>query len=454
MTELAPLVTCWLLGAVLLLLDGRKPVVLWGSVLALGSIAVFDVVLVLGLAMGREPLEVVTGGWPAGIGIRLEVDLGSAFFSALCALVLVAALAHEARVEMRSRLFPAFVFLLAGGLHGAFVTRDLFNFYVFFELSVMASFALSAYGYGRGEVRGAFNYVAMNVVGSLLFLTGVASAYHATGTLDFAEMAARASALDPGSLAIAASLIFAGFSVKLGLFPFHGWVPVLYSHAQPSVATALGGALVNIGAYGMMRIGFGVMDGARASAAVVLVVLGLAAMLYGAALGLRRERPAEVAAYTAIVHAGYIVLALGLGGPYAVTAIVLTALAGSLDKSMMFLSSGAGGTSRRIVALIAAASVAGIPLTAGFLAKVALFRAAVDGAASIAIVVAFALVAIVIVACALRFERVSRAAESPRSPVGRVALAVSVLTVGVGVAAEPLVGLAGRIGDAIAGGAS
>src|SRR5690606_12216625 len=151
-----------------------------------------------------------------------------------------------------------------------------FNFYVFFELAVVSSFALASYGFGRKEVRGALIYVAVNLFGSMLFLVGVASLYHEIGTLDFEQI--QATVAGGGRVMVmSAALLFAALSVKLGLFPFHGWVPVLYSHARPAVAAALSGALVNIGAYGLLRLGTSVLDVARDAGAVVLVVVGLVA---------------------------------------------------------------------------------------------------------------------------------------------------------------------------------
>ncbi|HEY8432223.1 MAG TPA: proton-conducting transporter membrane subunit, partial [Sandaracinaceae bacterium] len=314
MSALTPLIASWIAGALLLLLDGRRRSVAALAVFVLGAVLTLDLVL---LAAGGTA-EVVAGGWPAGVGIRLRIDRGSLAFAALSTFVLAVVMAHEARQRVLSRLFPAMLVTLCAALHGAFFTADLFDFYVFFELCIVTSFGLSAYGYGKAEIRGALTYVVVNLIGSVLFLVGIASAYQVTGTLDVARIAA--ASRGGAELLVAAALVFSGLSLKVGLFPFHAWAPVLYSHARPSIAAALAGALVNVGTYALVRFGFGMLDEARRSASPLLVALGLLSTLYGALVAMHRTRPAEIAAYASVAQAGYVVMALGIGGPHAIGA--------------------------------------------------------------------------------------------------------------------------------------
>lgn len=438
MTYLLPLVVCWLLGAVTLLLNGKKT---WVGVLAtfgLAGAVVIDVCeLVRLMASGVDEYSVVTGGWPAGVGIRLRVDRLSLFFAIVCGGVLTAVMAHETKAGVRSRLFPALILLLSAGLHGAFFTGDLFNFYVFFEVSVVSSFALAAYGYGRGEVRATFTYIVLNLIGSVLFLIGVANIYHATGTLDFAGIAATDFEAQR-TLALPATLLFTSLALKLGLFPFHAWVPVLYSNAHPAVVAALSGALVNIGAYGMLRIGFYPLSDARDEGAAVLLFLGAAATVYGSILAVSRREPARLASYTAIVHAGHVVLAIGIGGAAGIVAALLIVLAGSIDKTVMFLSF-ESNWGRRAATLVAGASLAGLPPTAGFLSKVYLVVAALQGPASTAIVIVIVLSAVLVLVAAFRFWRMLRAREpdSEHRPPGVAPILLAVVTIAVGVYPAP-----------------
>ena len=449
----SPLVLSWLSGAIFLLLDGRKGNIAWLGAALMIATAAADLALLGYLVFERErAFEVVTGGWPQGVGIRLRIDLLSLFFASLCALVLAAVMVHEARARKRFRLFPALVLFLSTGLHGAFFTGDLFNFYVFFELSVITSFALAAYGYGRREIRGAFVYVVVNLFGSVLFLIAVATIYHTTGTLDLDQLAAGVAETGRGTLVVPAAVLFTGLSIKLGLFPFHGWLPVLYGNARPAVATALAGALANVGAYGLLRIGFTALNQARDQGAFLLLFIGSVAAIYGALLAIRRSRPADVAAYAAIVHAGYIVLALGIGGLNGIAALLLIVISGSLDKSTIFLSLEAPTFPRGLASFVAGSSVAGLPITAGFFAKVQLFRAALEAPAGWAIASALFASSVLLMGAVLRLWWLSERSGPRQVQSGASALALAGALLLVGLWPDPVVGLVSTIAETMIGG--
>jgi multicomponent Na+:H+ antiporter subunit D len=435
---LLPLILTWLAGAVLLLLDGRKRWVIAVAMSGLLAAFVLDAAMLARLtAGGEDPFVVTTGGWPAGVGIRLQVDGLAALFSTVSAAVLCIVLLHEARSGVRSRTFPALIVLLGAGLHGAFFTGDLFNFYVFFEVSVVTSFALASYGSGRAEIRGTFVYVALNLFGSVLFLMGVAAVYHATGALDFEQITA-VSRGDPSALWLPGVLLFTSLSLKLGLFPFHGWVPVLYSHARPAVVAAFAGALVNIGAYGLLRFGHTWLSFERSSASWFLVLLGGLTATYGALLSANRKTTRRGIAYGAVVHAGYIVLTLGVGGELGIAATLWLVVAGALDKSALFLCLDAHGKWRRRAFLIGAASVAGLPITVGFVAKLHLFRAAWSAPLHWAALAFVTTSSVLMLSMVYRFWRL----ECRDVPVQRrrtlTAASVAIAIVALGVLAAPV----------------
>lgn len=438
-SAILPLAISWLCAPVFLLFDGRRAPVCWSATAAIASVAVADIAFLADIILhDRGALTMVAGDWPAGVGIRLHIDGVSLFFGAVCSAVMTAAMAHEAMSEVRSAGFPALLLFMCAGLHGAFFTGDLFNFYVFFEISVVSSFALAAYGFGREEFRGAFIYIVVNLLGSVLFLTGIAVVYHITGTLDLVDLWRRGSDVGRGVPYLGAALLFAALSLKLGLFPLHFWVPVLYSHARPAVAAVMSGALINIGAYGLLRIGMLSAETARADGAILLVVLGSVAILYGALLAARRETPAEVIAYASIAQAGYIVLALGAGGPLGAAAALLAVLGGSIEKATMFLAGAGTGAVRATTALIAAGGVAGLPLTVGFVAKVELFQAAVLAPAAPIAPVALVLGSALLVVAAVRFWTLLRRAPRPERPNPGIPVVLAGATVVLALAAAPL----------------
>ncbi|HET7408609.1 MAG TPA: proton-conducting transporter membrane subunit [Paracoccaceae bacterium] len=439
MTALSPLLLCWLAAPFFLLLDGRRPAVSWAAAGLLGAVTALDIVLLAQMAWGdRPPLVTVTGGWPVGLGIRLRVDGLALFFGAVSAAVITAAMVHDRGPRARSAYLPALLLFMCAGLHGAFFTGDLFNFYVFFEVSVVTSFALAAYGYGRQEARAAFIYIAVNLLGSVIFLTGIAVVYHQTGMLDLMSLWQRGEGTWSGISHLGAALLFCALSLKLGLFPLHYWVPVLYSNAHPAVAAVMSGALINIGSYGLLRIGMTAAEASRAAGSDLLLLIGSLAVLYGGILASQRVRLAEILAYASIAQAGYVVIGLGVGGIAGTAAALFAVLAGSIEKAAGFLSLESAGRWRTLSALAGAAGVAGLPVTLGFLTKVELFRAAwTSGAAPGLFLALIGATGFLFVAMARFWGGLRRVPAPPAPSVGPPAV-LAALTVGLGAAAAPL----------------
>jgi len=367
----------WAAAATLALFDGRRPWVGWTAVGALAATVGISALLAGG-AFGDEPSTTVAGGWPAGIGIELRADPLSVLFALLSNGVLLSALAYQVAAGVRSRLFPALVLFLAAGLTGLFLTADVFNFYVFFELSMIAAYALAVYGDEARQLIAGFIFAVVNLLGSFLFLIGVAAMYHVTGTLDMDTVAERISAVEPSATILIAVAIFVAFGVKLGLFPFHFWLPTVYTSASPAVAAMLSGAVANIGSYGLLRFGAGILPDELRLGATVLIAIGTLSILYGALQAISRRSSAEVLAYSAIGQAGYVLIALGIGGPVGIAAAIVYAIVNSLNKALLFLVTQIRGWLVAGAFAIGAFSVAGIPPTAGFFGKVELFRAGID----------------------------------------------------------------------------
>ncbi|HEX6212652.1 MAG TPA: proton-conducting transporter membrane subunit, partial [Methylomirabilota bacterium] len=190
----------------------------------------------------------------------------------------------------------------------------------------------------------------------------------------------------PGQTTVAiGAVFFVAFGVKLGLFPFHFWVPPVYRDAHPAVAAMLSGALANVGAYGLLRFGGEVLAGALHRAGDALLPLAVLSILYGSVLALRRAHVAEVLAYSSVSQAGYILLAVSLASPAAFAAAVVYAVVNALNKTLLFLALPLHGAFVSGAFAVGAASVAGLPPAAGFFGKVALFRAGADAGHSWAI---------------------------------------------------------------------
>jgi multicomponent Na+:H+ antiporter subunit D len=452
-----PLAGAWGLAAVLVFLDGRKKAVAWGAVVGLVGVLVASLSLLPAALRGPAP-ELVAGGWPVGMGIRLRADALSVVFCGVTNAVLAGALLCELLEGIRTRSFPALVLFLAAGLNGAFLTADVFNFYVFFELSMGAAFSLASYGRGAASLRAGFTFVVVNLMGSVLFLTAVVMLYQATGTLDMGGIAAWVANPHTRQLDVPGALLLSAFGVKLGLFPFHFWAPAVYRGVSTSIAAIFAGALVNIGSYGLVRLGPGLLSDALAHGSEVLSVLGGASLVYGALLALARQVPAEALAYASIAQAGYLFAALGLGPGPGVAAAVLLALSGSLDKTVLFLAMGLPGTRSRAAFAAAAFSSAGLPLSLGFLAKTELLRAALLGERwELAGFVVLSSV-LSLVALARTFQRLywadPAAREAHDGAASGVVLALALGGVAVGVWPEPLLALSAQVAGALSRGAA
>ncbi len=390
MSFLTPLAIAWVAAVAVLALDGRKTQVACLALLALALVFVLDAGLLLRTQSGLV-LEDVTGRWSAGIGIQMRIDAASALFATLSAAVLVIVLAHEMLEGIHSRAFPALVLFLCVGLHGVFFTADAFNFYVFFELSMVSAFAFASYGHGAARLRATWVFIVVNLIGSVMLLAGVTSLYHVSGTLNLEGMAVRVLREGGMPLLLPAALVFAAFSLKLGLFPFHYWVPPVYRDTRPAVAAIFTGALATIGSYGLLRLGFGIFAPELEGARTLLVLLGAGSALYGSVLAFHRRVAAETFAYVSIAHAGLLMLAIGVGGTKGISAALWLMIAGALDKALLFLALDVPAAKGRLLSGIGATSSSGIPLSVGFIGKLALLQAAVvEGAIGVAIVIVLA----------------------------------------------------------------
>jgi multicomponent Na+:H+ antiporter subunit D len=445
------LVLPWSVGAVLLALDGRRRAVGWVAVAALaGNLAALAVLAAQ--VLGDGPVVATTGNWPPGVGITLRADALGVLFALLSSLAVLAATVHELLDRIRERTFPGMVALLATGLTGVFLTGDLFNFYVFFELSMTAAYILATYGGGRRELGAALVFTTVNLLGTFVFLLSVAGIYHVTGTLDMAAVAERMDAVDPNAAVLIAVGFFVAFSVKLGLFPFHFWLPTVYTGARPAVAAILSGGLANIGAYGMLRFGAELLPRELELAATALIVIGCASILYGGVLAVSRRTAGEMLAYSAIGQVGYVLVAIGVGGPVGFGAAILYTALNALNKTLLFLTTRMKGALVGGAFALGALSVAGVPPAAGFIGKLELFRAVAHSPALIALVALGGALSLVYVFQVYQhdFWRAGRAGPASGWPQQAVIGCLALLVLAAGIWPEPLLGLSRDAAEALA----
>lgn len=280
------------------------------------------------------------GHWPGGIGVYLAANWAAPFGIALVAdrlsalmLVLTATIALAVLVFSARRwdrvgvsFHPLFQFLLMG-LNGAFLTHDLFNLFVFFEVMLAASYGLVLHGYNLRRIQAGMQYLAVNLVASLLFLIGVALIYAATGTLNIADLGARVALLgaqDAWLLQIGAVVLALAFLTKGAMWPLGFWLPTTYASASAPVGAMLV-LMTKVGVYAVLRVwlavfgagGAGAGDAAHALEGfgfAALMVGGMATLLFGAIGMLASQDGGRMAGYGAIVSSGTLLAVIGHSG--------------------------------------------------------------------------------------------------------------------------------------------
>ena len=456
-----------LAGAVLLPLGRRAPGFAAGAGVAVlaGNLAC-AVALLLATADGTV-IPYLVGNWQAPFGIALAVDGLAALMLLVTAIVALACQLAALDGPLRQgRDFPALVQFQLMGLNGAFLTADLFNLFVFFEVLLIASYALLLHGAERPAVRAGLHYVAVNLVGSVLFLFAVSLLYGTLGTLTVADLAQRVGAVpeaDRALVAAAGSLLLVVFGIKAAALPLGLWLPGTYPTAPAPVA-ALFAVMTKVGVYSIARL-LGVVFGNDAGALaglgeLIVLYAGLATLVAGAVGVLAARSLRALTAWLVVGSAGTLLVALGAGSQEAFAAALFYLPHSTFATAALFLLAGViartrGETEDRFepgiapapvawigaLFLVTAIAAAGLPPLSGFVAKVFLLDALEGQTAwrtSWALLLLASLAAVVALSRAgsTLFWKSSAAGARGSSavPVGRGAVGALALLVGCGAA--------------------
>ncbi|MEX1362913.1 MAG: monovalent cation/H+ antiporter subunit D [Nannocystaceae bacterium] len=339
--------------------------------------------------------------WPSPFAIALVVDRLSALMVALTTvLALFVHLAAARGKDAQGRYFHALLQLQVMGLCGAFMTGDLFNLFVFFEILLIASYALLMFGDGAARTRAALHYVILNLVGSALFLIGIGTLYGMLGTLNMADLAARAAEVSPADAPVvraAGGLLLLVFGLKAAIVPVGLWLPSTY-HAATTPVSALFAIMTKVGVYAIIRIFipmFGPQQGAVAGVADPWILgLGLATLVLGSLGALAATELKRMVTFLVVASVGTQLTAVGLFTEqglaaatfYIVHSTFLTAALFLLSGSIIHqrgalggrLSSGPPMYQGRLLGalfLVAAMSAAGLPPLSGFISKALILAA-------------------------------------------------------------------------------
>ncbi|MBN9124715.1 MAG: monovalent cation/H+ antiporter subunit D [Nitrosospira sp. 56-18] len=294
------------------------------------------------------------GGWQAPFGIVLVVDRLSAVMLLLNAVLALVTLVYaQARWKRIGPHFQSLFQFIVMGINGAFLTGDLFNLFVFVEVLLAASYGLALHGLGVSRVRAGLHYIVMNLAGSFVFLIGVSLIYGASGTLNMADLAARAPFLADGDRILfetGAAILGVAFLLKAGAWPLNFWLPQTYGAAAPPVA-AMFSIMTKVGVYAMLRLGSllspspgmpglpGVPGIPAPFGEEWLFGIGIATLVLGTAGTLIAQQPQRLAAYCIIASSGTLLAALGLGGAEIKGAALFYLVSSVLGTGALFMLS-------------------------------------------------------------------------------------------------------------------
>lgn len=385
---------CWLLR--------KRPAM--RRVLSLaGALGLFAVALTVFLrVLESGPFAEAMGGWPAPFGIVLGVDLFSATLLLLTGLVTVAIVTFgfsELPERAEEVGHHAMMHMMAAGVSGAFVTADIFNLYVWFEVLLIGSFGLMVAGEGRKRLDGAIRYAALNLLATLAFLAGVGLLYAATGTLNMADLrsALPERASEAQQLVIAAFLLFA-FGAKAAMFPVFAWLPASYHTPNFTVSAAFSALLTKVGVYAAIRTFTVIFPADTPFVSDILLWGGVATLLCGVFGALTQDTLRRVLGFQVVASIGFIMTAYGLDSEAGLVASIFYLWQDMLVKAALFMAAwlvawrlGAedfkhGGGMWRVAPwlsalfLLPALALAGIPPLPGFWAKLLIVAAALDDA--------------------------------------------------------------------------
>lgn len=348
------------------------------------------------------------GDWPAPFGITIMADGLTAILLTLTGVLALAVLPFAiATIDLhreRMAFYPLYLILVMG-VNGAFLTGDFFNLYVFFEVLLMASFVLLTVGGQPAQTNGGIRYVVLNLLGSLIFLAAVAIAYGTLGTLNMAHMAMRLDAAPDTVRTLLAGLLLVAFGSKAALFPIFFWLPSSYHTPPPAITALFGGLLTKVGVYTLFRV-FPLFFPALLIdwQPLILSIAGFT-MLTGVLGAMAVNSVRRVLSFHVISQVGYMIMGLGVAVSgnqlvigFGMAAGILYLVHHMIVKTALLLAGGAAEleagsgsliqrslrglvTTRPVLAVIffvAAFSLAGIPPSSGFVAKLSLLEITLD----------------------------------------------------------------------------
>lgn len=391
-----------LLSAGLALVVGRRPR-LQQTIAVLAMTVSLGVGVLLAIGASGGPMVLDVGSWAAPIGITLVADRLAALMLVVSQIVTLAVLVYSVAQNLADSspsaptaiYHPTFL-ILGAGVSNAFLTGDLFNLYVGFEILLAASFVLITLGGTRGRVRAGTVYVVVSLVSSAIFLTAIAMIYGALGTVNLAQLSQRIGEIDPAVALLLQLMLLTAFGIKAAVFPLFAWLPDSYPTAPAPVTAVFAGLLTKVGVYAIIRLQFLLFPESELQS--LLAAAGLLTMILGILGAVAQDDVKRLLSFTLVSHIGYMIWGIALGTVYSLAGAIYYAAHHIVVQATLFLIVGlierrTGSTSSRrlsnlarsapilaIMYLIAGLNLVGVPPLSGFVGKLGLAEASARAA--------------------------------------------------------------------------
>jgi multicomponent Na+:H+ antiporter subunit D len=423
------------------------------------------------------PLVVDAGGWSAPVGINLVADRLASLMLAISSAVTLAVFVYSAAQgladgdeETPVAIFHPTYLVLAAGVAIAFLSGDLFNLFVGFEVLLSASYVLITLSGSAERIRAGTIYIVVALLSSVIFLLAIALTYAATGTVNMAQLAQRLPEIDPGVALVLQLLLLLAFGIKAAIFPLSAWLPDSYPTAPAPVTAVFAGLLTKVGVYAILRIQTLLFPGGRADD--LLLWAALATMVVGILGAVAQTDIKRLLSFTLVSHIGFMIFGIAIASSAGIAAAIFYVVHHITVQTTLFLVAGLverrGGTTSldqlgglakiapflAVLFFVPAMNLAGIPPFSGFLGKVGLIQAGV----AVGTPLAWALVGGSVVTSLLTLYALVKAWNKAfwqtapetvapmRLPQGMVGSAAALVALGVGltVVAGPLYGYTER----------
>ena len=385
----------------------NRPRISWAIALGSAWWALYAALALLSQVMADGPIHYALGAWAAPYGIEYVVDPVSAWVVLIVAFI-GAVVTPYARLsierelsEDRIPLFYAAFILCMTGLLGIAITGDVFNVFVFLEISSLSAYALIALGPDRRALTTSFHYLIMGSVGATFIVIGIGLMYVMTGTLNMADLALILPQLEPNrTIPVAFTFLTVGITLKLALFPLHLWLPNAYTYAPSAVTAFIASTATKVAVYLLLRFFFTVFGAAFSFDVMqldkILMPLALVAILTMSLVAIYQENVKRMLAYSSVAQIGYMVLGISFASVLGLTAGILHLFNHALMKGALFMAMGCvmyrvgsvriecmNGLGRAMPWTMAAfvaggLSIIGVPFTVGFISKWYLIQAALE----------------------------------------------------------------------------